>query len=152
MCIFLSHVQYIINHFWFCFLVFLKAFPISVRYADRIIEKLEKTNLDEPIDVKQYDVQSYSIIHCAFTLLDLVHKRNTRFLFILCHRFLAPYSLDVVTSASFSVEADSINNPNDPLIIHLKNILNFGFSSLFLLRKYCSPFTLWCDHVSAWGS
>lgn len=44
------------------------------------------------------------------------------------------YSMDVVTSTSFSVNVDSMNNPNDPFVTNIKKFLQFSFlSPVFLL-------------------
>ncbi|XP_072293079.1 cytochrome P450 3A40-like [Eucyclogobius newberryi] len=78
-------------------------FPIVNRYAERLIQTLEKTNLEEPVDMKA---------------------------------FVAPYSLDVVASASFSVDTDAIRSPDGPVITHLKNIMNFSFLPLLFLMIF----------------
>lgn len=58
------------------------------------------------------------------------------FFFFFFFRVMGPYSLDVMTSASFSIKADSINNPDDPLVAHLKNITNFRLLPLLVACMY----------------
>ncbi|XP_036413079.1 cytochrome P450 3A27-like [Colossoma macropomum] len=52
-----------------------------------------------------------------------------------------PYSMDVVTSTAFSVDIDSLNNPNDPFVTNVKKLtLNF-LSPVFLIAALF-PFTM----------
>lgn len=41
---------------YICFLTFIKVAPIVSRCVDQLLKKLKETNLDEPVDLKQYDV------------------------------------------------------------------------------------------------
>lgn len=40
---------------WSVFLTLLKVFSIVSRCVDQLVKKLQEKNLDEPIDMKQYD-------------------------------------------------------------------------------------------------
>ncbi|EMP37924.1 Cytochrome P450 3A13, partial [Chelonia mydas] len=50
------------------------------------------------------------------------------------------YSLDVVASSSFSVNIDSMKNPNDPLVAYIKKYLSFNFFNPLLLSVVMFPF------------
>ncbi|XP_041421152.1 cytochrome P450 3A21-like isoform X1 [Xenopus laevis] len=50
------------------------------------------------------------------------------------------YSMDTILSTSFSVNVDSMNNPNDPFVTNARNLFTFSFfKPLFLLTILC-PF------------
>ncbi|KAM3826988.1 cytochrome P450 3A24-like [Vipera latastei] len=50
------------------------------------------------------------------------------------------YSLDVVTSNSFGVDIDSLNHPDDPIVVHIKKFLRFTFLNPVLMLAVLFPF------------
>ncbi|KFU86670.1 Cytochrome P450 3A24, partial [Chaetura pelagica] len=50
------------------------------------------------------------------------------------------YSMDVVTSTSFSVNIDSLNNPTDPFVTNIKKFLKFSFLSPIFMFLVLFPF------------
>ncbi|XP_016073221.1 PREDICTED: cytochrome P450 3A4-like [Miniopterus natalensis] len=50
------------------------------------------------------------------------------------------YSMDVITSTSFGVNIDSLNNPQDPFVENVKQLLKFNFLDPFVLLMALFPF------------
>ncbi|KAM8862585.1 cytochrome P450 3A27-like [Spinachia spinachia] len=51
-----------------------------------------------------------------------------------------PYSFDVVTSTAFSVDIDSINNPSDPFVANVKELVKFTFLTPLFVLLVLFPF------------
>nr|XP_020658073.1 cytochrome P450 3A24-like isoform X2 [Pogona vitticeps] len=49
------------------------------------------------------------------------------------------YSMDVVASTSFSIDIDSINNPNDPFVLNIKKLTKFNFVNPLLILIVVFP-------------
>ncbi|KAL7979279.1 hypothetical protein Chor_015303 [Crotalus horridus] len=52
------------------------------------------------------------------------------------------YSLDVVTSTSFGVDIDSLNHPNDPIVVHMKKFLRFTLLNPVLILAVLNKLNL----------
>ncbi|KAM8953030.1 cytochrome P450 3A9-like [Pelodytes ibericus] len=53
---------------------------------------------------------------------------------------IGAYSMDVITSTSFSVHVDSLNKPNDPFVMHIKKVLKLGLFNPLLIISALFPF------------
>ncbi|XP_043945196.1 cytochrome P450 3A9-like isoform X1 [Protopterus annectens] len=57
---------------------------------------------------------------------------------VMMKEIFGAYSMDAIASTSFSVDLDSLNNPNDPFVINIKKALKFTiFNPLFLIAVMC---------------
>ncbi|NWY26418.1 CP3AL protein, partial [Pheucticus melanocephalus] len=52
------------------------------------------------------------------------------------------YSMDVVTSTSFGVNIDSMNNPKDPFVREMKKLVKFDFSNPVFMLSFAFPFLI----------
>lgn len=52
------------------------------------------------------------------------------------------YSMDVVTSTSFGVNIDSMNNPKDPFVREMKKLVKFDFFNPVFMLSFAFPFLI----------
>ncbi|XP_022530139.2 cytochrome P450 3A56 isoform X3 [Astyanax mexicanus] len=70
----------------------------------------------------------------ANTLVKNLEKSSKNTEGVAVKEVFGAYSMDVITSTAFSVDIDSMNNPDDPFVTNIKKLLDFDvFSPLFLL-------------------
>ncbi|XP_036968038.1 cytochrome P450 3A40-like isoform X2 [Acanthopagrus latus] len=75
--------------------------------------------------------------HHSATLLTSMKKKADKDEPLELKEFFGPYSMDIVTSTSFSVDIDSLNNPSDPFVTNIKKMLKFDlFNPLILIISF----------------
>ncbi|OWK57867.1 Cytochrome P450 3A40 [Lonchura striata] len=82
------------------------------------------------------------INHHGGKLVKNIEKKVANDEFVTAKDIFGAYSMDVVTSTSFSVNVDSMNNPNDPFVTNIKKFLQFSFLSPVFLLLVLFPFVI----------
>uniref|UniRef100_UPI00358F15FF cytochrome P450 3A9-like n=1 Tax=Myxine glutinosa TaxID=7769 RepID=UPI00358F15FF len=73
-------------------------------------------------------------------LVEHLRKRESQTLEI--KKIFGSFSMDVITSAAFSTQVDSLNNENDPFIHNVNKLMKFSFFSPISLLIFLFPVTI----------
>ncbi|XP_035577947.1 cytochrome P450 3A12-like [Zalophus californianus] len=85
--------------------------------------------------------EMFSIIgHYGDVLVRNLRKETEKSKSITLKDIFGAYSMDVITSTSFGVNIDSLNNPQDPFVENIKNFLKFDFLDPFFFSVLLFPF------------
>ncbi|XP_072453781.1 cytochrome P450 3A12-like [Notamacropus eugenii] len=77
--------------------------------------------------------------HHGDVLMQNIKNRMTKDESLNMKEVFGPYSLDVITSTSFGLNIDSINKPNDPFLVRIKELLSFSFLNPLLILILIFP-------------
>ncbi|KAF1397777.1 Cytochrome P450 3A29, partial [Spheniscus humboldti] len=82
------------------------------------------------------------INHYGEKLVKNIEKKVANDEFVTMKDIFGAYSMDVVASTSFSVNIDSMSNPNDPFVTNIKEFLNFSFLNPVFVFSVLFPFVI----------
>ncbi|NXI59305.1 CP3AO protein, partial [Chloroceryle aenea] len=80
-----------------------------------------------------------TINHYGENLVKNIEKKVANNEFVTMKDIFGAYSMDVVTSTSFSVHVDSMGNPNDPFVTNVKKLLQLSFLNPVLIFLVVFP-------------
>ncbi|NXA88140.1 CP3AD protein, partial [Melanocharis versteri] len=80
--------------------------------------------------------------HYGEVLVKNVEKRVKEDSSISVKDIFGSYSMDVVTSTSFGVNIDSMNNPKDPFVREMKKLVKFDFFDPVFIVSFVFPFLI----------
>ncbi|XP_056416251.1 cytochrome P450 3A4-like isoform X2 [Hyla sarda] len=75
-------------------------------------------------------------------LVKNIQKKVDNKEFVDMKNIFGSYSMDIVLSTSFSVNVDSLNNPNDPFVTNGRKLFSFSFFNPLFLTTVLCPFLI----------
>ncbi|NXI64072.1 CP3AO protein, partial [Anseranas semipalmata] len=75
-------------------------------------------------------------------LVKNIEKKVANDEFVTMKDIFGAYSMDVVASTSFSVDVDSMSNPNEPFVTNIKKFLKFSFLNPVFVLLVLFPFII----------
>ncbi|NXV15538.1 CP3AC protein, partial [Cepphus grylle] len=82
------------------------------------------------------------IVHYGEKLVKNIEKKVANGDVVNTKDIFGAYSMDVVTSTSFSVNIDSMSNPSDPFVTNIKKFLKFSFLNPVFVFIVLFPFVI----------
>ncbi|KFW06596.1 Cytochrome P450 3A40, partial [Eurypyga helias] len=82
------------------------------------------------------------INHYGKKLVESIEKKVANDEFVTMKDIFGAYSMDVVASTSFSVNIDSMSNPNDPFVTNIKKFFKFSFLNPVFVFLVLFPFVI----------
>ncbi|XP_038676365.1 cytochrome P450 3A21-like [Scyliorhinus canicula] len=79
------------------------------------------------------------IQHYAKSLVKNAEKKAKLNVSVNMKDIFGTYSMDVITSTAFSVDVDSINNPNDPFVRYVKKTIQFDIFDPAIIFSFVFP-------------
>ncbi|XP_077172715.1 cytochrome P450 3A21-like [Paroedura picta] len=80
------------------------------------------------------------IVHHTKSLMKNIHAKMEKEDLVDIKDLFGAFSMDVVTSTSFGVTTDSMNNPDDPFVKEAQKLVRLDFASPLFLVLYVLPF------------
>ncbi|XP_072205326.1 cytochrome P450 3A9-like [Excalfactoria chinensis] len=80
--------------------------------------------------------------HFGEMLVKNIQKRVEKNSSVPVKDFFGSYSMDVVTSTSFGVNIDSMNNPKSPFVTEMQKLTKFDFASPVFILAFVCPFLI----------
>ncbi|XP_078273748.1 cytochrome P450 3A30-like [Rhinoraja longicauda] len=115
--------------------------PLGESVSNVVDEKWKRIrNVLSPLFTSGKLKEMCSIInHYTENLVNIAEKKAKLNETVALRDIFGPYGMDAISSTSFSVDVDSINNPDDPFVTNIKKLVKFSLFNPVIILTVIVP-------------